>query len=150
MTAAIIWGVLTALFCLVIIGILVKIETAEPAGRHHKPSHRQRERARDEATVDTFRGFLAEQHMETMPGPLMPLPPEVRQHGDPECDREQDHECPGPGCTYPLSVPAEPEDPHDVASDDEHADQLVGGLFDRSEDHWNDDTLLGLPVVTDA
>jgi hypothetical protein len=51
-----------------------------------------------------------------------PLPPEVRPHGDPECDRDQDHECPGPGCTYPLPVPsaeihrwlAEPEDLHEV------------------------------------
>jgi hypothetical protein len=33
--------------------------------------------------------------------PLAALP-EVA-HGDPGCDRDQGHECPGPGCTYPLT-----------------------------------------------
>jgi hypothetical protein len=84
------------------------------------------------------------------PTPLLAAPlaalPEVA-HGDPDCDRDQDHECPGPGCTYPLRVPAipedpdtarygwnyedgpnpdEPEDPYDVLAD--LVDVLVGGL----------------------
>ena len=31
--------------------------------------------------------------------------PPVMPHLDPACDREQNHECPGPGCTYPLDTP---------------------------------------------
>jgi hypothetical protein len=26
-------------------------------------------------------------------------------NNDPDCDRPQAHECPGPGCTYPLRAP---------------------------------------------
>jgi hypothetical protein len=120
------------------------IDRPEPA--HAKPSRRQREKARDEATVDTFRGFLAEQHMETMPqapGPLMPLPPEVADDPCPECG------CPpsqplGCGCNNddcPCSEPedpaevddprVEPADPLAVLGDDACADALVGPVRPR-------------------
>jgi hypothetical protein len=37
-------------------------------------------------------------------------------NNDPDCDRPQAHECPGPGCTYPLRAPAARVDPaEDVA-----------------------------------
>jgi hypothetical protein len=93
----------------------------EPAGAHHKPraprnwsplhvyvvaaiwvavihherrrDRRQRERARDEATVDTFRDIHAGQYLETLPaaaGPLMPLPPEVEHVREP-----YGHDAPG-------------------------------------------------------
>jgi hypothetical protein len=144
------WGTLAGVLVLACLAVCDLIDA--PEGAHHRPPWWQRahernvrEQARDEANLRVMQEIHAEQHMDAKtsgpavpdgtpgsgpaagPEPLMPLPP------------------PAPEYEYPW-LDAEPEDPHDVATDDEHADQLVGGLFNRSEDHWGDDSII-LPAV---
>jgi hypothetical protein len=159
MTIAI-WGTLAAIFALFVATALTLIETAEPAGRHHRPSRRQLERATDEETVGTFRDIHAGQYLDEAAeramwgvhygqpgepgwegtaedyaaamaaGPLMPLPPEVVRdvlaQVCPQCGEhygnDTDYEC---GC---FAHAVWPEDPHDVATPEDEADQFVGDL----------------------
>jgi hypothetical protein len=82
-------------------------------------------------------------------GPLMPLPPEV-DSPCPECGclPSQPWGC---GCSNDDCPCSEPEDPAEVVTPEDQADQLVGAvqpdpepepLFDRSQDRWGDSLII--------
>jgi len=138
---------------------------------------RQAEQARDAVTERLFTGMEVPPEIarDTAPEPLMPLPPGVRALPD-DAPHPMDpafeaweaanvpEDCGTCGHFHPDGAVCdcgciEPEDPHDVATPADQADTPVGPvstpvdtpepepLFDTSADHWNDDTLLGLPAV---